>query len=192
MTRRELLQAFRVVLQGAVALAFPACASRREGGGARSPALPLDSPSATAELSGDEIENLVALAEVLVQGRALSASERADLVESINDRTLSTPGYLSLYRLTARLLDRLAQTRFPDLSLPQRAEIVLRHRLVPDGEPGTSSPPPSSSDSEAAVRVLAVPELIASYYRSPAGWAVVGYESSPGRCSDLVRYTRPE
>ncbi len=138
------------------------------------------------------MENLVALAEVLVQGRALSASERADLVESINDRTLSTPGYLSLYRLTARLLDRLAQTRFPDLSLPQRAEIVLRHRLVPDGEPGTSSPPPSSSDPEAAVRVLAVPELIASYYRSPAGWAVVGYESFPGRCSDLVRYTRPE
>src|SRR6266540_3644177 len=188
MTRRELLQAFRVVLQGAVALAFPACASRREAGGA----LPLDSSSPTARLSGDEIENLVGLAEVLVQGRTLSPSERAHLVESINERTLSTPGYLSLYRLTASLLDRLAQTRFANLSLPQRAEIVLRHRLVPDGEPGTSSPPPSSPEPEVAVRALAVPELIASYYRSPAGWAVVGYESFPGRCSSLDRYTRPE
>ena len=139
------------------------------------------------------MENLVALAEVLVQGRALSPSERGRLVEVINDRALNTPGYLSLYRLTASVLDRLAHKRFADLSLPERTDLVLRHRLLPDGDPDTpSSPPPSVTEPEGAVREIAVPDLIAGYYRSPAGWAVVGYETFPGRCGDLVRYTRPE
>ena len=34
------------------------------------------------------------------------------------------------------------------------------------------------------VRTRAVPDLIGGYYGSPAGWAVVGYQSFPGRCGD--------
>jgi len=42
------------------------------------------------------------------------------------------------------------------------------------------------------VREKAVPDLINGYWRSPAGWAAVGYGVFPGRCGDLTRYTRPE
>src|SRR5947207_11193489 len=45
MTRRDLLQAFGVVLRGAIALVFPACASRRETAGAASSARLLETPS---------------------------------------------------------------------------------------------------------------------------------------------------
>jgi hypothetical protein len=45
---------------------------------------------------------------------------------------------------------------------------------------------------ELTVRALAVPELIAGYYRCAAGWAVVGYVAYPGRCGDPRRYTRAE
>ena len=192
MTRRDLLQAFGVVLRGAVALVFPACASRRETAGAASSARLLETPSSTAKLPASETENLVALAEVLVQGRPLSPSEREELVEAINERTLSVPGLLQLYRLTASFLDQLGHARFADLSLPERSEVVLRRRLVPDSEREESSRPLSLSEPEDAVRRVAVPDLIACYYRSPAGWALVAYASFPGRCSDLRRYTHPE
>jgi len=138
------------------------------------------------------MENLVALAEVLVQGRPLSPFERGALIEAINERALTEPGHLRLYRLTASFLDQLGQTRFADLSLAERTEVVLRHGLVPDSEREESSRPLSLSEPEDAVRRVAVPDLIACYYRSPAGWAVVGYESFPGRCSDLLGYTRPD
>lgn len=193
MTRRELLQAFGMVLRGAIALVFPACATRREAAGAGSSAPPVvEAPSPAAKLTETETENLLALAEVLVQGRALSPSERADLVGAINERMLSSPGYLRLYRVTASFLDRLVPTRFADLSMPERTELVLRHRLFPDGEREASPRPPSVAEPETAVRSLAVPDLIAAYYRSPAGWAAVGYQWFPGRCSTLLRYTRPE
>ncbi len=192
MTRRDLLQAFGVVLRGAIALVLPACASRREPAGAGSSVRHQEIPSSTAKLPASEMENLVALAEVLVQGRRLSPFERGALVEAINERALTEPGHLRLYRLTASFLDQLGQTRFADLSLAERTEVVLRHGLVPDSEREESSRPLSLSEPEDAVRRVAVPDLIACYYRSRAGWAVVAYESFPGRCSDLVRYTRPE
>jgi len=43
-----------------------------------------------------------------------------------------------------------------------------------------------------AIRTRAVPDLIGGYYGSPAGWAVVGYTTFPGRCEDLTRYVRAE
>lgn len=192
MTRRDLLQTLGVVLRGALALLFPACAGRREAAVTGSSAPLLETPSSTAKLLANETENLVALAEVLVQGRPLSPSEREELVEAVNERTLIAPGYLQLYRLTASFLDQLVNTRFSHLSLPERTEVVLRHRLVPDSERETSSRPLSLSEPEDAVRRVAVRELIACYYRSPAGWALVAYKSFPGRCGDLLRYTHPE
>ena len=192
MTRRDLLQAFGVVLRGAIALVFPACASRREPAGPGSSTHSLENTSSTAKLPASEMENLVALTEVLVQGRPLSPFERGELVEAINERALSEPERLRLYRLTASFLDQPGQPRFADLSLAERTEVVLRRRLVPDSEREESSRPLSPSEAQDVVRRVGVPELIACYYRSPAGWAVVGYESFPGRCSDLLGYTRPD
>jgi hypothetical protein len=37
-----------------------------------------------------------------------------------------------------------------------------------------------------------VPDPIAADYSSPAGWTVVGYDTSPRQCGDLAGYTREE
>jgi hypothetical protein len=151
----------------------------------------LDSSSPTGTLSRGEMENLVAFGEVLVEGRPLSADERRHLIEHVDERTQSAPGYLALYRMTASLLDRLAGTRFAALDLSERTDVMTRHRLTPS-EVGTTEYLLPFRRQELRVRALAVPDLIRGYYRSPAGWAVVGYEAFPGRCSNLIRYTLPE
>ena len=67
---------------------------------------------------------------------------------------------------------------------------MTRHRLAasdvgPDEELGAF--PEQARD----VRGRAVPDLIGGDYSSPVGWAVVGYDSFPGKCGDLTRYTGP-
>lgn len=188
MTRRKLLQAFLVAVPWVEVL----LSQWRQG---HVLAVPLDSAlgsaSPTGTLSRGEMENLVAFAEVLVEGRTLSPAERGHLAEHIDERTRSSPRYLALYRMTASLLDRLARTRFSTLGLGERAEVMVRHRLTPDDVRTREYLVPSHRQ-ELAVRALAVPDLIEGYYRSPAGWAVVRYAAFPGRPSNLIRYTRPE
>ena len=154
MTRRDLLQAFGVVLRGVITLVLPACASRREPAGAGSSVRHQEIPSSTAKLPASEMENLVALAEVLVQGRPLSPFDRRALVEAINERALTEPGHLRLYRLTASFLDQLGQTRFADLSLAGQAD---QTRSYLDGLKGTLRPvrtvPVVLPDGQAVLRV---------------------------------------
>ena len=151
----------------------------------------IDPSSATGALSDDEMASVVAFAEVLVEERTLSPAERGYLIEHVTDRTRSTPGYLALYRTTATLLDRLARTSFAALDLRGRADVMIRHRLTVSEVRIREYLLPFRRP-ELLVRALAVPDLIHGYYRSPAGWAVVGYAAFPGRCSNLIRYTRRE
>jgi hypothetical protein len=151
----------------------------------------LETGAPTGVLSGGEVETLVAFAEVLVDGRPLSTLERGFVAEHVTDRTQRIRGYLPLYRQTATLLDRLAEGPFARLDLAERAALLTRRRLLPGATRALDYVLPVRRD-ELVVRVLAVPDLLAGYYRSPAGWAVVGYRAFPGRCSDLTRYTRPE
>ncbi len=137
------------------------------------------------------MEDLVAFAEVLVEGRTLAPAERGYLVEHIEDRTRRSPEYLSLYRTTARTLERLAGRRVASLEIRERIELVARHRLGdPRVLPGEDLGP--LAEEVRALRRRAATDLIEGYYRSPGGWAVVGYATFPGRCGDLTRYTRPE
>lgn len=129
--------------------------------------------------------------EVLAVGRPLSAVEKLNFIEQIDDQTRNVPGYLALYRMTANLLDRLVQTSFSALDIRDRTELLVRHQLT-SYDVSTRECLFSFQRQELAVRALAVPDLIKSYYRSAAGWAVVGYEAFPGRCGDLNRYTRAE
>lgn len=150
----------------------------------------LDRASATGKLQPEEIATVVAFAEVLVEGSPLLPAQRQFLVEHLDERTLTAAGYLSLYRKTARTLDGSAGRSFTGLDFDQRVALVgqrqlgrpvrLREQLLPFRR------------DELAVRALARPDLIRGYYRSPGGWAVVGYSAFPGRCGDLVRYTRSE
>jgi hypothetical protein len=138
------------------------------------------------------IEDLLAFGELVVEGRTLSPVERRYLADHIEDRSQQESGYyVSLYLTTVEYLAKLAGARFSELKLDQRLALAARHRLMssrvlPDEDLG-----PFPEDVR-AVRTQVVPDLIRGYYSSPAGWAIVGYDTFPGRCGDLARYTGPE
>ena len=191
MTRRLLLQGLLLSLWSRAAAAANWLSGRPQAGRERPVPDPTPlSPEAT-ELSATEVVSLVGFGEVLVEGRTLLPTERDHLVEHITRSVRDRPDTLALYRETAALLDRLAGVSFVGLGIAERIDLVRRHRLDARG---------TLADAEAvhlgpgakAVREKAVPDLINGYWRSPAGWAAVGYQAFPGRCSDLNRYTRPE
>src|SRR5262245_38281286 len=129
---------------------------------------------APASLSEPEREDLVAFAGVLVEGRLLSPDEKRAVLDNIAERVGRGPEHLAVYRITVSVLRRLAGRRFASLSEAGRQQLVTRHRLdvAPD------SAPPENANAAARdlrlVRTRARRDLIADYYNSPAGWAVVG------------------
>jgi len=186
-TRRSMLQRL-LLIAGIDPAGLMGCTSGRAAGPFPTA---LDPPSTPGALSSVELEDLVAFAEVLVEGRTLARAERGYVVEHIEDRIRRSPEYLSLYRTTAHALERLAGQRFASLEIRERIEFAARHRLTdPRVLPGEDLGP--FAEEVRALRTRAVGDLVEGYYRSPAGWAVVGYATFPGRCGDLTRYTRPE
>ena len=151
----------------------------------------LDETSPTGTLTPDERQTVVAFGEILVRGKALSPIEREYLIEHLDDRTRGGPGYLELYRAAAALLDRIAGQPFATLDAGRRAALMVSHRLV-DYDIRTREYLWPFRRQELALRTLVVPDLIEGYYRSAAGWAVVGYATFPGRCGDMLRYAGPE
>jgi hypothetical protein len=191
MTRRRALEILTAVVLGMAALVFfwrprwlwrliPSLLAPR-----------LDASSPTGVLAEGQMQTVLAFAEVLVEVRGLSPVERRHLAEHIDTRTRNTPGYFSLYRTTARLLERLGGGQFSVLDPGRRAEMMVRHRLVPSEVRLREYLMPFRRQA-LAVRGLAAPDLIEAYYRSPAGWAVVRYAAFPGRCGSLLRYTLSE
>ena len=142
-------------------------------------------------LAGSDLDDLVAFAEVLAVGRALDPGERDALAGTIEEHAARDPQYRELCRSTIGLLQRLGGRRFSNLEAAARAQLIERHRLhSPDAGPDDDTGPLAAA--KRTVRMRARRALIADYYRSPAGWATVGYDVFPGRCGDLLRYTRPE
>ena len=171
MRRRDLLRAFALVL-----------ASASTGVG--------DEPAPRAErqpLSDTEKETLLAFAEVLVGDRPLPVPARAELLSHITARVMASEDTLALYREAAAVLDRLAGAPFSTLAMRDRRDIVARHDLAP-----SRARMPRTEGVANAIRRHVAPDLIAGYYASPTGWALVGYGIFPGRCGNLARYTRPE
>lgn len=191
MTRRRLLQVLGVVVGAIVAalLAWRPSALVSRIAAAFRPRLDLSSP--TGALSPSELATVVAFGEILVDGGTLPTLERGYLVEHVDDRTRRIPGFLALYRTTAELLDGLAGVPFATLAADERTRLMTDHRLTVS-EVTTRELLVPCSRRQLTVRALAVPDLLLGYYTSPAGWAVVGYDTFPGRCGDLTRYTRPE
>jgi hypothetical protein len=149
------------------------------------------SVEAAAPRSADVVETLVALAESIVDGEPLSTGARQDLAESIADTMRRDEDGRAVYRAAAALLDRLAEGRFAGLDLGDRVALVRRHRLDVRATTPVETPD-RLSDEKRVVQTRVVPDLIAAYWRSPAGWAAVGYEAFPGRCGALTRYTRSD
>lgn len=162
-----------------------------EAPAAADPPADTDPEEATGTLTPAELAAVVALGEILAEGRVLAAGERRHLVEHVEWRARETPGHVTLYRITARVLDRLAGGPFAALDAARRSELMIRHRLTdpivrPDENLG------AFPEEVREVRARAAPDLVGGYYASPAGWAIVGYTVFPGRCGDLARYTRAE
>ena len=186
-TRRSFIRQALLIF-GIAPAALIGCVSRRVTSETSAPVeAALEPPAKTGPFSTGEIENLVAFGEVLVEGRALAPAERRHLVEHIEDGGTRSPDYLSLYRTAASTLDRVAGRRFASLEVRERIDLIARHRLAASPGPGEKL-----SDEMRALRTRAVPDLIRGYYGSPAGWAAVGYDTFPGRCGELMRYTRSE
>lgn len=151
----------------------------------------LKSSSQTGILSNGEKETIIAYAEVLVKEKGLTIEERKYITEHIDYRTQNTPGYLSLYRSTASLLNRLTKSNFPALDLNERVTAVISNHLISHHVKGWEYLNPFQRQ-ELTIRVYVVPDIIKGFYSSPAGWAVVGYEKFPGICSNLFLYTQSE
>jgi hypothetical protein len=191
MKRRRLLQLLALVVGAIVAalMAWRPSSLVSRIATAFGPRLDLSSPTGT--LSPAELATVVAFGEILVDGGTLPPLERGYLVEHIDDRTRRIPGLLALYRTTAELLDGLAGAPFATLGTDERARLMTDHRLTV-AEVTTWELLVPFSRRQLTVRAMAVPDLLLGFYASPAGWAVVGYDTFPGRCGDLTRYTRPE
>ena len=153
------------------------------------PSAPFDAPASNGRLTAAEIEDLVAFGEALVAGLGHAAPERRFLLEHIEDRARN-PKQLSAYRTAASTLVRLAGRPLATLEIRERQQLIVRHTLVGSIDPsGEDAGAPT--DEVHVIRTQVVRDLIRGYYASPAGWAIVGYETTfPGRCGDLAGYTR--
>jgi hypothetical protein len=140
-------------------------------------------------LAHDEIEDLVAFTEILVKGHPLSVVERDLVVDHVRQR--QSDHDVAVYRTTVSALQRIGGARFSRLRREQRSALTRRYRLASSWA-ATGEDMSALRDDIRIVRTVAAPDLIRGYYRSSAGWAVVGYSTFPGRCGDLRRYTRPE
>jgi len=147
-----------------------------------------EEPASTApSLSASELDTLVAFGEVIVDGRRLTQDARTALVAAIAETLRRSSDEVERYRGAARLFDRLAVGRLGALDLTDRAALIARHRL--DARIIADE---SISEEARFVRTDLARELIVAYWQSAAGWAAVGYQTFPGRCGDLTRYTRRE
>jgi hypothetical protein len=148
-------------------------------------------PGPTGALAPVEMEAIVALTEILVDARELSDEEREHIRRHVQDRTENDPGYLGLFQSTAAHLDQIAGGTFASKAREERERIARNDGLLAYRMRNREYLSPFGRKKR-LIRALAVPDLIGGYYRSAAGWAVVGYSTFPGRCSYLTRYTRPE
>ena len=183
MTRRSLIWRALLFL-GIDPAGLIGCASHR---GAEWPHRGLS--ESALELSTAEIADLVAFGEALVEGRTLDRTERQYLVDHIADRIKRNPGYLEVYRTTVSTLDRLAGRPIASLDVAERVQLIERYRLVGPPDPEGENLGPLRTQMH-TLRTQSVPDLIRGYYGSAAGWALVAYQTFPGRCGDLTRYTR--
>ena len=190
MTRRGLICGLLLLL-GIDSVGLARWAGRRARQAAAQPVGPGPSPPPAEPLSRTELDTLLAFGEIVVEGRSLPAAERGYLASYIAERVEASAYHRANYRTAVGLLNHLAGSPFSSLGFDQRVALVVRHHLASSRVPPDEDLGPFPEDVR-AVRTQVAPDLIRGYYRSPAGWAIVGYDTFPGRCGDLVRYTGPE
>jgi hypothetical protein len=186
MRRRDVLRTFALVLAGPSTGVSEERAPRPDAHGTVE-VDSIGSSEGSRPLLDTENEALLAFAEVLLGDRPLPLPARAEILRHIADRVRASGDTLALYREAAALLDRVAGAPFSTLAMRDRLDTVARYDLAP-----SRARVPRTDDVANSIRRRVAPDLIAGYYASPMGWAVVEYGIFPGRCGDLARYTRPE
>jgi hypothetical protein len=120
-----------------------------------------------------------------------SFDERRAVSDEIRYWALQGSDQRDYYRAGVRLLDRLARRRFSRMPFDERRQLVERYRLNVRSVPLADEPVPAAQEAR-IVRERVVPILIEAYWGSAAGWVALQYTTFPGRCGDLVQYTRSE
>lgn len=159
----------------------------------------LDTTYPLGVLQDIEMRNIVAFGETLVAPE--STPPVNFFIDYVNVVTQNQPGYLKVFQRSAALLDATSVDlfgqstwlHFAALPLPQRDK-VLRALLWQYSGSDLIAPKVEkivASRHVLALRKYVMGPLIEHYYRSPYGWALVGYESFPGRPPlDPRAYTR--
>jgi hypothetical protein len=147
----------------------------------------LDPSAPTGPVPPSALTTLLAFAEVVVVGESLAGAGRETIQAALQEGATSRAGHRALCEAAAALLDRLAGGSFASLSVAERTALVAEHRLAehPVGRLELLSP---RNRVAFALRDLLVPELITTYYDSPAGWAEVGYRRPYGECGTGREY----
>ena len=161
----------------------------RRGRGALSrwvrPALDVRAP--TGFLTGDQLDGLRALTEVVAAGAPIADREWGPVRDALVTAARERPGFRALCARGCRVLAAL-HPDFAHAPFDDRTACVAAHRL------GVRPVPAAElllvgRRAQHELRELLVPELIRAYYDAPAGWAVVGYDVALGECRDPFAYT---
>jgi len=149
-------------------------------------------------LPDEDMHDIVALGEAIVAPESVPPVKFFQ--DYVNDVTQSQRGFLKEYERAAGLLNRTslrlfeqgkARNRFAELSPAQRDEVLqtLLWRYSGSDVMAPKLEKLMVSRDTLALRMFIMEPLIEHYYRSPYGWAVVGYKTSPGRPRDPGAYT---
>jgi hypothetical protein len=159
----------------------------------------LDTTYPLGVLQDIEMHNISALGETVV---AQEFVPPVDFFQDfVNAATQSESGLLKEYERASELLNKtsvglfeqgVARQQFAELPLSRRNK-VLQALLWQYSGSDWITPKVEKlvvSRDALALRMYVMQPLIEYYYRSPYGWAVVGYEISPGQPRDSREYTR--
>ena len=160
----------------------------------------LDTAYPLGILRDREMRTFIALGETLSSPKSIPPADF--FRDFVNAATKTQPGLLREYRRAAELLDASSsglfreggRRQFAGLPRSGRDQVLrtllwrysARDRVVRKLEKL------AASRSALAFRIYIVKPLVEQYYRSSYGWAVVGYDSFPGRPpADPRAYTKP-
>lgn len=160
----------------------------------------LDENSQAGVLSDTEMKTVLALVEVVVPHAETVNADREFFQQYVNNKTLHVKGYLKEYGEGIKILDETThkmidhQRDFADLSLPER-NTVLESILWRYSAGETLKPRLEllfAPRSTLSFREFVLKDLLSAFYRSGAGWTLVGYVHYPGTpATDPLDYAKP-
>jgi len=160
----------------------------------------LDENSLTGTLSDAEMRTILALVEVAAPRTKMQSVDHEFFQRHVNNKTSNVKGYLKEYREGAKLLDETThkvidhRQDFVALSVAERntvlEAILWKYRAGAILKPRVELL--LASRTALSFREFVLKDLLAAFYRSGMGWALVGYIHYPGTpAADPFDYAKP-